>query len=77
MRNYNSETFRLKACLDETIEQLDAVKRENKNLAEEIRDVLEQVKVILISILCFIHGRGVKGRRVTKIFNSNYIVFTK
>ena len=44
MRNFNSETFRLKACLEETMEQLDVVKRENKNLAEEIKDVLEQVK---------------------------------
>ena len=44
MRNYNSEMFRLNACWDETTEQFDAVKRENKNLAEEIKDVLEQVK---------------------------------
>ena len=43
MRNYNSETFRLKACHDDTTEQLDIVKRENKNLAEEIKDLLEQV----------------------------------
>merc|ERR1739847_249431 len=31
----NAEQFRLKAGLDETTEQLDIVKRENKNLAEE------------------------------------------
>ena len=36
-RNFNSELFRLKAAHDETIEQLDVVKRENKNLADEIR----------------------------------------
>ena len=47
MRNFNSETIRLKACLDETIEQLDVVRRENKNLAEEIKDVLEQVIEII------------------------------
>ena len=29
-RNYSSEVFRLKAGYDETMEQLDVVKRENK-----------------------------------------------
>ena len=43
MRNYNSETFRLKACLEETTEQLQVMKRENKNLADEIKDLIEQV----------------------------------
>jgi myosin heavy chain 6/7 len=42
-RNYNSELFRLKAAWDETIEQLDVVKRENKNLADEIKDLLDQL----------------------------------
>ena len=42
-RNYNSEYFRLKAAHDDVIEQLDVVKRENKNLADEIRDLLEQL----------------------------------
>merc|ERR1712136_492402 len=42
-RNYNSELFRLKAAHDETIEQLDVVKRENKNLVEEIKDLLDQL----------------------------------
>ena len=46
MRNYNSETFRLKACWEEATEQLDVMKRENKNLAEEIKDLLEQVVLI-------------------------------
>merc|ERR1712198_713164 len=41
-RNYNSELFRLKAAHDETMEQLDVVKRENKNLADEIKDLLDQ-----------------------------------
>ena len=35
-RNYNSELFRLKASWEEDFEQLDVVKRENINLAEEI-----------------------------------------
>merc|ERR1712095_100247 len=42
-RNYSSELFRLKAAWDETVEQLDVVKRENKNLADEIKDLLDQL----------------------------------
>merc|ERR1712198_828478 len=42
-RNYRSELFRLKAANDEAIEQLDIVKRENKNLADEIKDLLDQL----------------------------------
>merc|ERR1712018_138702 len=42
-RNYNSELFRLRAAHDETMEQLDVVKRENKNLADEIKDLLDQL----------------------------------
>ncbi|QQP51989.1 Myosin heavy chain 1, partial [Caligus rogercresseyi] len=42
-RNYNSELFRLRAAWDETVEQLDVVKRENKNLADEIKDLLDQL----------------------------------
>merc|ERR1712088_360765 len=41
--NFNSELFRLKAAHDETMEQLDVVKRENKNLADEIKDLLDQL----------------------------------
>ena len=42
-RNYNSELFRIKAAQDESVEQLDIVKRENKNLADEIKDLLDQL----------------------------------
>merc|ERR1712002_265978 len=42
-RNYSSELFRLKAGTDEALEQLDIVKRENKNLADEIKDLLDQL----------------------------------
>merc|ERR1739844_599528 len=42
-RNYSSELFRLKAAQDESTEQLDIVKRENKNLADEIKDLLDQL----------------------------------
>ncbi len=42
-RNASSEFFRVKSAQDEMQEQLDTVRRENKNLAEEIRDLLEQL----------------------------------
>merc|ERR1712179_446001 len=42
-RNYSSELFMLKAGTDEAVEQLDIVKRENKNLADEIKDLLDQL----------------------------------
>merc|ERR1719245_2844629 len=42
-RNFNAERFRIKAALDESGEQLDIVKCENKNLADEIRDLLDQL----------------------------------
>merc|ERR1712110_573619 len=42
-RNYTSELFRLKAAQDQALEQLDIVKRENKNLADEIKDLLDQL----------------------------------
>merc|ERR1711931_462751 len=42
-RNYTSELFRLKASTEEALEQLDIVKRENKNLADEIKDLLDQL----------------------------------
>merc|ERR1711978_715263 len=42
-RNFNSELFRVKAGLEETTQQLDIVKRENKNLADEFKDLLDQL----------------------------------
>merc|ERR1739838_647549 len=42
-RNYSSELFCLRAAQEEAIEQLDIVKRENKNLADEIKDLLDQL----------------------------------
>merc|ERR1712181_125196 len=42
-RNYGSEVYRLKSSLEDTEEQLDVVRRENKNLAEEIKDLLDQL----------------------------------
>merc|ERR1712183_1095330 len=42
-RNYSSELFRVKSAQEEALEQLDIVKRENKNLADEIKDLLDQL----------------------------------
>merc|ERR1719499_1200108 len=42
-RNYTSELFRVKAAQEEAVEHLDVVKRENKNLADEIKDLLDQL----------------------------------
>merc|ERR1712036_32589 len=42
-RNFNAERFRVKAALDESGEQLDIVRRENKNLADEVKDLLDQL----------------------------------
>ena len=50
MRNYHCETVRLRSFHEEIIEQLDVVKRENKNLADEIKDLLEQVSMILFQL---------------------------
>merc|ERR1719178_373595 len=44
-RNYTSELFRLKATQDEALEQLDIVKRENKNLAEENKVLRAQLEL--------------------------------
>merc|ERR1712198_463337 len=42
-RNFSSEYFRIKSSNEEILEHLDTVKRENKNLAEEIKDLLDQL----------------------------------
>merc|ERR1739842_82529 len=42
-RNFSSEYFRVKSANEEVTEHLDTVKRENKNLAEEIKDLLDQL----------------------------------
>merc|ERR1711887_334451 len=42
-RNYSTELFRVKAAYEENIDQFDGVKRENKNLSDEIKDLLDQI----------------------------------
>ena len=41
--NYSSEYFRIKAANEEMLEHLDTARRENKNLAEEIKDLPDQL----------------------------------
>jgi myosin heavy chain 6/7 len=42
-RNASSELFRIKNAYEETILQLDEVKRENKSLSNEIKDIMDQI----------------------------------
>ncbi|QQP54482.1 Myosin heavy chain 1, partial [Caligus rogercresseyi] len=42
-RNFSSEFFRVKSANEEIQEHLDTVKRENKNLADEIKDLMDQL----------------------------------
>merc|ERR1712105_367516 len=42
-RNFSSEYFRVKSANEELMEHLDTVRRENKNLAEEIKGLLDQL----------------------------------
>ncbi|XP_053645278.1 myosin heavy chain, muscle isoform X2 [Cherax quadricarinatus] len=42
-RNYSSEHFRIKAAYEENLEHYDSARRENKNLSDEIKDLLDQV----------------------------------
>ena len=42
-RNASSELYRVKSAYDETVNQLDDVRRENKNLTNEIKDIMDQI----------------------------------
>ncbi|KAK4317168.1 hypothetical protein Pmani_011731 [Petrolisthes manimaculis] len=42
-RNYSTEHFRIKAAFEENLEHYDSAKRENKNLGDEIKDLLDQI----------------------------------
>ncbi|CAL4075713.1 unnamed protein product [Meganyctiphanes norvegica] len=43
VRNYSTELFRIKACYEENLQAFDSVKRENKNLGDEVKDLLDQI----------------------------------
>merc|ERR1711863_216890 len=42
-RNASAELFRIKNGYEEAFSQLDDVKRENKSLSDEIKDLMEQI----------------------------------
>merc|ERR1719422_1049432 len=42
-RNASSELFRIKSAYEESIAQLDEVRRENKSLSNEIKDIMDQI----------------------------------
>merc|ERR1711894_265361 len=42
-RNASSELFRVKSAYEESITQLDEVRRENKCLSNEIKDIMDQI----------------------------------
>merc|ERR1712045_193776 len=42
-RNASSELFRVKAAYEESVAQLDEVRRENKSLSNEIKDIMDQI----------------------------------
>merc|ERR1719244_1285610 len=42
-RNYSTEHFRIKAAYEENIQTVDGIHRENKNLTDEVRDLVDQI----------------------------------
>merc|ERR1712098_245274 len=40
---YSTELFKVKTAYEETMAQLDQVRRENKNLSNEIKDIMDQI----------------------------------
>ena len=72
-RNYNSELFRLKAAWDETMEQLDVVKRENKNLADEIKDLLDQLGDGQTAVVYLANDLVEKKQVAIKIIRGTYL----
>merc|ERR1719384_1222072 len=42
-RNASSELFRVKSAYEESVIQLEEVRRENKNLSNEIKDIMDQI----------------------------------
>merc|ERR1711885_57297 len=42
-RNASSELFKVKSAYEETVLQLEEVRRENKTLSNEIKDIMDQI----------------------------------
>merc|ERR1711970_1251294 len=43
VRNFSTELFRIKASYEENLVAYDSVKRENKNLGDEVKDLMDQI----------------------------------
>merc|ERR1719233_1482338 len=43
-RNASSELFRVKSAYEESVVQLDDVRKENKILSNEIKDIMDQIR---------------------------------
>merc|ERR1719419_1039150 len=43
-RNASSELFRVKSAYEESVAQLDEVRRENKSLSNEIKDIIDKIR---------------------------------
>ena len=54
-RNISSELFRVKNAYDEAILQLEEVRRENKVLSNEIKDIMDQISE---------GGRSIHGNKI-------------
>ncbi|KAM6977340.1 myosin-7-like [Aplochiton taeniatus] len=44
-RSLSTELFKMKNCYEEALDQLDTLRRENKNLQEEVEDLIEQISM--------------------------------
>merc|ERR1711981_1464442 len=42
-RSYSTDLFKVKTIYEESQQQLDGVRRENKNLSNEIKDIMDQI----------------------------------
>merc|ERR1712106_1231077 len=42
-RSYSTELFKVKTAYEETMLMLDNVRKENKNLSNEIKDIMDQI----------------------------------
>lgn len=47
-RNVSAELFRIKAAYEESVNQLDEVRKENKMLSQEIKDIMDQVHTVKV-----------------------------
>merc|ERR1719376_1250533 len=42
-RSYSTELFKVKTTYDKSVQQLDTVRKENKSLSTEIKDIMDQI----------------------------------